>query len=213
MANTPKPYEAPLAPELAEDILNTVMDASPEEPPRTIGERLQRAVRAVREANEYLAQSPVAKVLARSLMLELKKRGTPSLQVRPDGQIVLRVVYGKGVSEPKAVVKQEGNVHSAHRSDLPLLDDLREEAKVLGVDIEDLGRARRKIFERIEKARTTLRSGMDEVTVSPAPEGTLVATRRKKKSSDNGTPPTQSSRSSLVVTPTEEVELDELLGA
>lgn len=149
-----KPYEVPLEPELAQEILSMPISATspfgiPEGPPVTIGERVERATQAVRDANQYLATSKLASLVAHSLMKDLKKRGNPSIVVQPDGSVILRVSYGEDKQEaPEAPVKK-----SKWSSDLPKLDELRAEAERLGVDISSFGRARRTIFEHLKKVR------------------------------------------------------------
>ena len=144
-----QPYEWPLSDDLAAEILNIpVPPSNGVQEATTIGARLEHAIQAVEEANEYLSQSSLAKIVARSIMTELKKRGEPSIMVRPDGTVILRISYDtKRSKKPVAVVQ------APRSSSLPYLDDLRKEAVELGVDISDLGRQRRAIHERIKAAR------------------------------------------------------------
>ena len=144
-----QPYEWPLSDDLAAEILNIpVPPSNGVQEATTIGARLEHAIQAVEEANEYLSQSSLAKIVARSIMTELKKRGEPSIMVRPDGTVILRISYDtKRSKKPVAVVQ------APRSSSLPYLDDLRKEAEELGVDISDLGRQRRAIHERIKAAR------------------------------------------------------------
>ena len=144
-----QPYEWPLSDELAKEILNIpVTPSNGVQQPSTIGARLRHAIDAVGEANEYLQGSQLAKIVARSIMADLKKRGEPSIRVRPDGQVILRISYdGARSKKPQAIVQ------APRSSTLPYLADLRKEARQLGVDISDLGRQRRAIHERLKGAR------------------------------------------------------------
>lgn len=151
-----KPYEVPLEKGLAQEILSMPVHATspfgvPEDsgPSTTIGERVERAAQAVRDANAYLATSKLASLVAHTLMKDLKKRGNPSIVVEPDGQVILRVSYDEDKQEaPEAPVEK-----SKWSSDLPKLDELRAEAEKLGVNISDLGRARRAIHDRLQAVR------------------------------------------------------------
>jgi len=145
-----QPYEWPLTDDLAAEILN--IPAPPTNGIHevvTIGDRLHLAMAAVEEANAFLATSPLAKIVARSIMSDLKRRGEPSIKVRPDGKVMLHIDYeGHKSKKPQAIVQ------APRKSDLPYLDDLRAEAEALGIDISDLGRQRRAIHERVQMAKT-----------------------------------------------------------
>lgn len=167
-----KLYECPLTPDLARDILNIPLDPVEVEmvPPRTIGERVRRGKEAIDEANRHLADSPVAKIVATSLMQKLKKRGTPTILVRYDGTVVLRVVYGADQAPAKEKVRTRRDapmIQTTHPSNLPYIEQLRTEAAELHIDITHLGQQRRAIHEFIEAHKLGMRSGVDEVTVTP----------------------------------------------
>lgn len=163
MATPVKPYEVALDQELAEDILSIPLFGDEDRPPaRTIGERVKRAVQAVEEANKHLAQSPVARILADTLMRQQKKRGYPSIRVRPDGTVILHVAYEK----PQEEEVQEDIRAVKPNSDLPKLALLKEEAEVYELDISDLGRARRKIYERLEAHKRKLRMKAEKESVA-----------------------------------------------
>ena len=160
----PRPFEQPLSPELAASILSVPLPDGVGGPtPRTVGERVALMRVAVDEANAYLAESPVAKIVARSLMTDLKKRGDATIVVRYDGVVVLRVAYGdEGLTvnpgDESAFVRRDvPSVRTVHSSDLPYLDELRKEAATLGVDVSHLGRARRAIAELLDAHRATAR--------------------------------------------------------
>lgn len=144
MSRSQKPYEVPLEPKLADEILNIPLLETESAPTRTIGERVRKATKAIEEANAYLKDSPLAKLVADTLMKQLKKRGAATIQVRPDGSVVLRVAY------EEARVPLTNPVQVAPRkSTLPKMKALRKMATDLGLDISDLGRARKTIYARI----------------------------------------------------------------
>lgn len=173
-----KPYEAPLDPELAFEILNIPMPEESAPPPTTIGERVQRSVESVEAANEYLATSPMAHIIADTLMRKLKKRGNPRIQVRMDGTVVLVVSY-----EDHHMPKPDIGVQTRPRkSSLPTMDELREWAGQIGVDISGMGRKRRAIYEMLQKEERpqTSRRLIDEVTESEAPDEPARKVRRRR---------------------------------
>jgi len=179
MAKTLKPYEVALDPDLAEEILNIPMPPNPDlVPASTIGGRVREAMASVERANKYLKTSTLASLVADTVMRQLKKRGAPSIRVNSDGTVVLHVSY-EGVPEPRAKPPVERQTRS---SDLPKLDELRVRAEEAGIDISDLGRQRRAIFERVEAAEEALAEEeaeqenvtppvrlVDEVKDGPAP--------------------------------------------
>jgi hypothetical protein len=192
MAKILKPYEVPLDADLANEILNTPLASQPGEgnSPRTIGERVASAIRSVEEANVYLAKSPLAALVADTLMRRLKKRGVPSIRVRPDGVVILHVSYD--AEAPPRTVAEPPVKRGSRKSDLPKLDELRAEAASLGLDITDLGRQRRAIFELVESAKAAIAEDpkpparmVDEVTERDAPTtGTPRVIRRKRSGQD-----------------------------
>lgn len=183
MGNQPKPYESPLSDQLAEEILNIPVGIDGDlNPPRTIGEVVRRSVEMIARANQLLEGSQVAKIVARSLMQSLKKRGDAAIVVRYDGTVVLRVVYGEQ-AEDRPVPRSRKDtpaVQTTHRSDLPYLDDLRQEAESLGVDISHLGRQRRAIHEYLTAYKANLKPGVDEVRVTQMESLTVPRTGRRK---------------------------------
>lgn len=197
MSKSGKPYEIPLEPDLAQEILNIPIPVDEDtEPPATMGERVERATKAVQEANEYLETSSMARIIADTLMRQLKKRGTPRIMVKMDGTVVLLVTYEDGrTKKPKPPVRKR-----THKSDLPLMDELREMAKSLGVDISHLGRKRRAIYELLKKEKDKQEASLppepgeaddkppkrlvDEVTESDAPEEPRPRIKRRRKKAD-----------------------------
>jgi len=168
MSKNPKPYESPLSPTLAEEILNIPVAQDFGRPePRTIGEMVQRSVEMISHTNEHLRQSPLANIVARSIMQELKKRGDATIMVRYDGTVVLRVAYAPegDVASPTRPRRDAPSVQVTNQSSLPYLDELRAEAAELGVDISHFGRRRTAIHEYLQAYRKQA-NGVDEVRVT-----------------------------------------------
>jgi hypothetical protein len=157
MGKAPKPYESPLSTTLAAEILNIPVVPDEDRPaPRTIGEMVQRSVELITRTNEQLRHSTLAKIVARSIMQDLKKRGDAAIVVRYDGTVVLRVSYaddGDEESAPSRMRRDAPVVQMTNRSTLPYLDALRAEAEELGVDVSHLGRQRKAIHEYLQAYR------------------------------------------------------------
>jgi hypothetical protein len=138
-----KPIELPVDSKLAEEVLNfPVVGATGIA--ITIGDRVREAIAAVGEANAFLSESVVAKLLADTLMKNQKRRGFPSLQVSPNGEVVLRIDY------------KEESATSQKAQPLPSLNELRVEAAEANVDISDLGRKKHEIIKRLESLKTDM---------------------------------------------------------
>lgn len=170
-----KPYRSVLSADLADEVLSislrdgALRDAVDHPTPRTIGELLDQALEqlnaAVEVANEALESHKMAQLSAAMLAKSLKKRGNASIVVEPSGAVVLLVSY----AQPMIQTEPADHVNKGKwSSELPTLDVLREQATELGVDIEDLGRRRKAIVDRLTTARSKLRH-MDEVKVAPLP--------------------------------------------
>jgi len=221
MAKNLKPYEVPLDPDLAREILNIPVDEDEGDPPRTIGDRVERAVAAVDEANRILSESSLAAIVADTVMRRIKKRGTPSICVLSDGTVVLRVAY----DEERPAPVPSPVMRSTKPTDLPTMAELRERADAVGVDISDLGRQRRAILERVRSAEESVMEDdpappdrlVDEVGEGPPPsaEGPRVVRRkkdgkrpRKGASGSNGTP---TAGTEVPASEDEDLEIDKLL--
>lgn len=185
MAKT-RPYQAPLEPDLAAQILSIPLPetgpAAELPPARTLGEKLQQSLVSLAEtvalANDALAQNSVAQIVADSLAKKLKKRGVATISVSSAGEVVLQISY-EGEEVPAPV---SGVVRGKWHSDLPTLDEMRAEAADLGVDITHLGRRRREIFRLLTDAKAKLRGPVDEITLSPK----QPATFKLRRASTNG---------------------------
>lgn len=136
-----RPLDIPLSPALREALFGLAVPTS-EGGYTTVGRLVEEAHEALRKANKVLEESELVAVAALTLMKEQKRRGTPSVCVRPDGEVVLRVVYGGG-STPSPPVGAVGG------AGLPSLNTLRQQASEAGVDISDLGRQKRQIMARL----------------------------------------------------------------
>lgn len=170
-----KPYEIPLKPDLASEILaHPAPGPKRTDYPDTINGRLQAALDAVAEANEFLKTSHLARIVADNLMKQLRKRGHPFIRVRADGTVILHVSYDEDDAPEEPV--EPPVQRSSRKSDLPKLDELRAWADRIDVDISDLGRARRTIYERLVAAEDT----------APAPSKTIL--RKKGKPEPNSKP-------------------------
>jgi hypothetical protein len=210
MGKQPKPYESPLALVLAEEILLLFQEVEPVEQgtPRTIADLVRRSAELIDRTNERLASSQVVQIVARSIMQDLKKRGDASIAIRHDGTMILRVTYGEEVERPNARARRDApSVQTTHRSDLPYLDDLREEAAELGADISHLGRQRRAIQEYLQAYKANLKPGVDEVRVMPVVEGVVAPPKGRRPTLDNGP-----GRSAKAPEEAGAIDIDDLLG-
>jgi len=108
------------------------------------GERLRnlrgQLVETVKAIRESLASNPVAEIVATATAKRIGRRGAAAIVVDDNGAVMLEVRYD-----------DNGDKRAWH-SNLPSLDDLRETAKGLGIDIASLGRSKRKLAEAIKKA-------------------------------------------------------------
>jgi hypothetical protein len=162
-----KPVELPVDPKLAEEVLNfPVVGASGVSV--TVGDRVREAISAVAEANTFLSESVVAKLLAETLMKNQKRRGFPSLRVSPNGEVVLRIDY-----------KAESSMETKPQP-LPSLNELRVLAAEANVDISDLGRKKHEIIKRLgnHKADVPPDRLRDEVQESKVALGHIKLPRR-----------------------------------
>jgi hypothetical protein len=177
-----RPYEVPLDEKLASEILNTPIEHGETGAPRTLQEKIKAAVRMMEEVNVFLSESKMARLIAEMVAKRIKKRGHPSLAVWEDGTLILRVVYdappGKeGVGE---LVRR-----AARKTRLPTLAELRIRAKNLGLDIADLGRAKRAIFDRVLNAEIALEEEEgtpDNGSSAPVKEGDASSEKDESES-------------------------------
>jgi hypothetical protein len=104
---------------------------------------------AVEIARSRLEGHPFLDVVAREAAKNAGRRGEPFIVIDDDGSVMLEVRYDStSASAPK-----KGKVKAKAKESLPSMDKLREQAATLNVDISDLGRAKKKIMERLMEAR------------------------------------------------------------
>jgi hypothetical protein len=118
----------------------------PDGTPTTVGELIERAQSALALANRVVQENALLAQLSSFMMKQEKRRGTPTIFVRLDGTVALRVSYGSSEETGLALAEGPGK--------LPSLDALRARATAEGVDISDLGRQKRKILARLRESST-----------------------------------------------------------
>ena len=158
-----KPVETDLEPDIQEAVLSLPVSL-PDGTIATVGDLVQRAEDNLRLANEAVRNNALIQKTASFLMKQDKRRGFPTVVVHIDGTAALRISYSED-EEPLLP-----DAPSSTKSSLPSLDELRERAMELGVDIKDLGRAKRKIIERLQVAADEHLKMRDEVSESPMPD-------------------------------------------
>ncbi len=132
------PVEVQLDKEVQEAILSlTFVTLSGET--RTLGNLVDEAMRNLAEVNTFLQTSPLIRITAENLMRSEKRRGVPTLKISGEGKVLLGLSWGE---DPIPETPEK----------LPNLDSLRERARVMGVDISDLGRQKRNIIQRLNEA-------------------------------------------------------------
>lgn len=141
-----RPTDTPLDLEVQEAILSMTLLAE-DGSTAMLGTLVRDALRNLAVANAFLKSSPLIKITAENLMRAEKKRGRPTLRVSGGGDLILRVSWGDGEDIPE---KEE-----AIRT-LPTLDELRQQAKGIGLDISDLGRQKHNILKRIRDHESTI---------------------------------------------------------
>ena len=130
-----------LSDDLAQPVLNATIKA--DTPIQgSVGFRLAAAraalTEAVAAANLELAASPLTEILAEHAMRQSGKRGFPRIVVDYDGSVVLEVHYE---GPPKA--PSTSPVDSERRkSNLPGIEELRQQARALGFDPTPFGKAK-----------------------------------------------------------------------
>jgi len=236
MAKNTKPYETPLERALAQEILNIPVEQEDSPPPKTIGEAVSQATGVIEQANVRLSQSPLATIVADTLMRQLKKRGAPSIFVRPDGTVVLRVSYEEVEDQDIPKMKTEGVRQSKRPTSLPSLEELRERAEKIGLEISDLGRRKREILKRVEAAELAAQEDeaveveeegevspperlVDEVSEGPAPDpkkpkdvvGGNGVSKPKADTKKAETKESEGKRGDFPVGPDDEIQIDDLI--
>jgi len=186
MAKSTKNFTSDLDPKLAAELLNVNPAPFPAEGvdgfdaiPQPLSARLEMTVQQLKtlvaEANRHLGESEAARLVGQALARDNGKRGDSAIYVTETGRIVLEV--GTEVEATKKAQKPR-----KYKRRLPLLEDLRAEAKSLGLDISHLGAKRRAIWDAIQEVQTRkgkadpvdegpMSAGADEITVTDPPSG------------------------------------------
>jgi hypothetical protein len=143
----PKPWRTPLEKDWAQALLSEWEKA--EDGDRTSAFQSLRQARenyeaALNRARKALGRHPLLGIAAQEAARRHGKRGDPRIVIDDDGRVMLEVRYG---TAPKPSV-----------SSLPSLDELRKRAEKDGIDISDLGRAKKKILKRLEGETPKLKS-------------------------------------------------------
>ena len=119
--------------------------STPDQSGKTIASKLTEArdnlAKAVEEARQTLLSNPLTHVVATAKAREAGLKGTATILVEDDGQVVLC---------PESVPALTKGKWS---SDLPPLPTLRREAASLGLNVSELGRNKRLILKAIQEAR------------------------------------------------------------
>ena len=139
----------PLEVELAEEVQQALLSLPASGEFTSVGAMVARSAELLELANKTLADNALVQLTAHQLMKAEKRRGVPAIVAHIDGTVVLQVAY----SETETVVEDLPT-----NGKLPTLDQLREQAQKLSVDVSDLGRQKLKILERLTEHRRTVSS-------------------------------------------------------
>lgn len=108
----------------------------------TLYRNLQESVRQLQDSVEackkHLNENPLTPVVAQAAAKELKWGGRAAITINHNGVIVVEIVPGKS---------------GGWVSNIPPIQEMREEAASIGLDISSFGRSRKKIFEALQKAK------------------------------------------------------------
>jgi hypothetical protein len=186
MTKSTKNLVSDLDPKLAAELLNVDHSPYPMDQggglyaaePLALGDRIRETVKhlatLVAAANEHLGSSEATRLVASALARQHGKRGDAAIYVTTEGRCVVEV--GTEIESKPAPPRRK------YKRNLPLLEDLRAEAKELRLDISHLGQKRRAIWDAINdlKARKGISvsddppemgAGADEEQVEAIPEG------------------------------------------
>lgn len=107
--------------------------------PATLGSLVDQAIQSLKWINTFLESSPIMKITAENLLRTERRTGNPVLKISPDGEIFLKLVGEEDLQDPSSPLQEK----------LPSLDNLRNQAREMGVDISDLGRQKINILKRL----------------------------------------------------------------
>jgi hypothetical protein len=138
-----KPYRMPLDEKWAKALLQE------QDLFRELQQIRARLVEVREEAQKALDRNPLTAITAKEAARQAGRRGHPTIVITDTGDVMLEVSY---TSEPKPRPKK-ATIERGWSSTLPTLDELRKRAAKLGIDISDLGRAKKKILARLEAGK------------------------------------------------------------
>lgn len=116
----------------------------------TVGLLIKTASDALEVANRAIQDNALIQLTASHLMKQEKRRGTPNIQARLDGSVVLLVSYYED-EEPPSLPTESIQPSNHVSKKLPSLEELRKRAQEMGVDVSDLGRQKINILRRLEE--------------------------------------------------------------
>ena len=125
----------------------------------TVGSLVDEAQAAFEQANRAVQDNALIQLTAAHLMKKEKRRGSPTILIRMDGTVALRISYGEDFEEEDPVV---ATPHPPKKK-LPTLSSLRKRAQAMGVDISDLGRKKRAIIKRLNEADGSADGLIDDI--------------------------------------------------
>lgn len=115
--------------------------------------------KAVAAAQKVLDDHPFSKIVAAEAARQAGHAGgEASLVVCEDGKVYFETKESESVAETEEARTEEARAEEVSRrwrSHLPSLDELRQEARMLGIDPEPYGRSKVKLKEAIEGRRQT----------------------------------------------------------
>jgi len=185
MTKSTKNLVSDLEPKLAAELLNVDLFPYPRDQggglfiaePLSLGDRINETVghlaTLVAAANKHLEDSEATRLVASALAREHNRRGEAAIYVTSDGRCVVEV--GSEIeSKPKPTRRR-------YKRNLPLLEELRDEAKALRLDISHLGQKRRAIWDAIKEVKARkgipdedppeMAGGADEEQLEALPDG------------------------------------------
>lgn len=150
MTRKHKSLELQLEPEVQDAVLEIAVTLD-DGTITTVRSLVEQAQSALLRANRAVESNSLANMTLNFLMKKRKKRGDPTLQIHIDGSVSMIVSYDEG---PPSVI--------ARPETLPSINELRDEAESLGIDVSNYGRQKKKILSLIRTERA--RRGEDQAS-------------------------------------------------
>jgi len=187
----PRVHRETLPGKLSDALLNVPFEAEAESRPEghaSVGQRLQAAkdelAAAVAASNKVLSANALTSIIAEHAAREAGRRGTPTVVVDDNGDVMLEVHYlppgAKLPTAPEPKVK------------LPPISELRREAELLGIDWQPFGKGKKALIKAIDQAKA---GGQANTTPDPpktTPDPPVSAPKPKRqKTAPSITPPKQ----------------------